>query len=305
MLRRDWCSKARPTGPIEPAKTSMMLPTRSAPETMLRWDHPQVRELIQLAIAEDVGSGDITTDACVPPNSQGVGYFLPKQDLVLAGTELLPIIFRQEKVEILETDGTQVLTGQVFAKVTGPTRNLLTMERTALNFLQRTCGVASMTKRFVSAIEGTGCTLLDTRKTSPGMRVLNKLSVQAGGGTNHRLGLFDAVLIKNNHIDAAGSITQAVENCWPSGRAIEVEVRDLDELDEALRSGVRHILLDNFSPRRVAEAVERVAGRAKLEVSGNVSLETARDYAEAGANYISVGALTHSAPAADISFRLE
>ena len=305
MPRPGWFSKGRPTGPTEPAKTSMMLPTRLAPETMLRWDHPQVRELIRLAIAEDVGSGDITTDACVPPNLQGVGYFLPKQDLILAGTELLPMIFRHEKIEILQSDGKQVLTGQVFAKVTGPTRNLLTMERTALNFLQRTCGVASMTKRFVDAIEGTGCTLLDTRKTSPGMRVLNKLSVLAGGGTNHRLGLFDAVLIKNNHVDAAGSITQAIENCRPSGREIEVEVRDLDELDEALRCGVRHVLLDNFSPQQVAEAVERVAGRAKLEVSGNVLLETARDYAEAGANYISVGALTHSAPAADISFRLE
>ncbi len=272
---------------------------------MLHWDHPQVRELIRLAVAEDVGSGDVTTDACVPLQSQGMGYFLPKQDLTLAGTELLPIIFHQEKIEILESDGTHVPMGKVFARVSGSTRRLLTLERTALNFLQRTCGVATMTSRFVEAIEGTGCTLLDTRKTSPGMRVLNKLSVRAGGGTNHRLGLFDAVLIKNNHVDAAGSITQAVESCRSSGRIIEVEVRDLAELDEALRCGIRHVLLDNFSPQQVAEAVEQVAGRAKLEVSGNVSLGSIRDYAEAGADYISVGALTHSAPAADISFRLE
>lgn len=272
---------------------------------MLHWDHPHVRELIRLAVAEDVGSGDITTEACVPRESQSVGYFLPKQDLTLAGTELLRIIFHKEKVEIPEADGTHVRAGQVFAKVGGATRRLLTMERTALNFLQRTCGIATLTTQFVKAIEGTGCTLLDTRKTSPGMRVLNKLSVQAGGGTNHRLGLFDAVLIKNNHIDAAGSIPQAVENCRRAGRTIEVEVRDAGELEEALSCGIRHILLDNFSPRQVAEAVERVAGRAKLEVSGNVLLETVRDYAEAGADYISVGALTHSAPAADISFRLE
>ena len=272
---------------------------------MLHWDHPQVREIIRLAVAEDVGAGDVTTEACVPPNSQGVGYFLPKQDLTVAGTELLPTIFYEERVEILQSDGTHVISGNVFARVSGSTRRLLSMERTALNFLQRTCGVATMTSRFVKAIAGTGCTLLDTRKTSPGMRVLNKLSVKAGGGTNHRLGLFDAVLIKNNHIDASGSISQAVENCRASSRAIEVEVRDLAELDEAISCGVTHILLDNFSPQQVAEAVELVAGGAKLEVSGNVTLETIRDYAEAGADYISVGALTHSAPAADISFRLE
>ena len=279
--------------------------TQSEPQTMLHWDHPQVRELIRLAVAEDVGTGDVTTEACVPRDSQSVGYFLPKQHLTLAGTELLRIIFQEETVEILESDGTWVPMGKVFARVSGSTRRLLTLERTALNFLQRTCGVAKMTRLFVQVLEGTGCTLLDTRKTSPGMRVLNKLSVRAGGGTNHRLGLFDAVLIKNNHVDAAGSITQAIENCRPTGRAIEVEVRDSGELDEALSCGIRHILLDNFSPQQVAEAVERVAGRAKLEVSGNVSLATIRDYANAGADYISVGALTHSAPAADISFRLE
>ena len=272
---------------------------------MLHWDHPQVRELIRLAVAEDVGSGDVTTDACVPSQARGVGCFLPKQDLTLAGTELLSLIFHHEKVEVLDGDGTRVPAGKVFARVSGSTRRLLTLERTALNFLQRTCGIATMTSRFVEAIAGTGCTLLDTRKTSPGMRVLNKLSVRAGGGTNHRLGLFDAVLIKNNHVDAAGSITQAVENCRPAGRAIEVEVRDLAELDEALRCGIGHVLLDNFSPQLVADAVERATDRAKLEVSGNVRLETIRDYAEAGADYISVGALTHSAPAADISFRLK
>jgi nicotinate-nucleotide pyrophosphorylase (carboxylating) len=272
---------------------------------MLHWDHPQVRELIRLAIAEDVGAGDLTTDACVPLHSQSTGYFLPKQGLALAGTELLPLIYDDERIEVLESDGTYLHAGEVFARVSGSTRRLLTLERTALNFLQRTCGVATMTRRFVQVIEGTGCTLLDTRKTSPGMRVLNKLSVRAGGGTNHRLGLFDAVLIKNNHVDAAGSITQAVENCRASGRPIEVEVRDPAELDEALRCEVRHILLDNFSPQQVAEAVEQVAGRAKVEVSGNVSLGSVRDYAEAGTDYISVGALTHSAPASDISFRLE
>ena len=202
---------------------------------MLHWDHPQVRELIRLAVAEDVGAGDVTTEACVPVDSQSVGYFLPKQDLTLAGTELLRIIFQEETVEILGDDGTRLRAGQVFAKVAGATRRLLTMERTALNFLQRACGVATLTSRFVETIEGTGCTLLDTRKTSPGMRVINKLSVRAGGGTNHRLGLFDAVLIKNNHVDAAGGLTQAIENCRPTGRAIEVEVRDRAELDEALQ----------------------------------------------------------------------
>jgi len=278
---------------------------RSKPRPMRRWEIPQVSDLIRVAVAEEVGAGDVTTEACVPQDSQSVGYFLTKQDLTLAGTDLLRIIYHEEKIEVLESDGTHVPTGKVFARVSGSTRRLLTLERTALNFLQRTCGVATSTSRFVKAIEGTGCTLLDTRKTSPGMRVLNKLSVRAGGGTNHRLGLFDAVLIKNNHIDAAGSITQAIENCRRTGRTIEVEVRDSGELEEALSCGIRHILLDNFSPHQVAEAVERVAGRAKLEISGNVRLETIRAYAEAGADYISVGALTHSAPAADISFRLK
>ncbi len=269
------------------------------------WDAPQVRALIDLALREDIGEGDVTTDACVGADATGSGYFLPKQSLVLAGTPLLLLLYAREDVRILHADGETVRTGQVFARVRGKVRRLLTLERTALNLLQRTCGVATLTREFVSAIEGTGCTVLDTRKTQPGMRIIDKLAVRAGGGTNHRLGLFDAILIKNNHIDAAGGVREAVARSASAGLPVEVEVRNFREIDEALACGVAHLLLDNFTPEQVGRAVPHIGGRAKIEVSGTIDLSSIRAYAEAGADFASAGALTHSAPAADISFRLD
>ena len=269
------------------------------------WHHPQIRHLIDLALREDIGNGDVTTEACVPEDQEATGYFLAKQDLVLAGTPLLELIYIQERLDVALLDGSGVAAGKVLARVNGSARRLLTLERTALNLLQRSCGVATLTRRYVDALRGTPCTLLDTRKTSPGMRLIDKLAVQAGGGTNHRTGLYDAVLIKNNHIAGAGGVRRAWELCANSGLAVEIEVRDFQELDQALNCGARHLLLDNFTVEEVEKAVERVAGRAKIEVSGNLRLETIRAYAEAGADFASVGALTHSAPAVDISFRLE
>ncbi len=269
------------------------------------WDAPQVRQLISLALQEDVGSGDVTTVSCVPADKNAWGHFLAKQDLVVAGTPLLELVYDLEKVEILVTEGSSIAKGQVLASVSGSARRLLTLERTALNLLQRTCGIATMARQFVEAIRGTSCTLLDTRKTSPGMRMIEKLAVAAGGGTNHRRGLFDAVLIKNNHIDAAGGVKEALQRCSASGLPVEIEVRDFAELQQALQFGATQVLLDNFTPEAVASAVAMVNGRATIEVSGNLQLETVRAYAESGADSVSVGALTHSCPAADISFRLE
>lgn len=268
------------------------------------WDHAHIGELIELALKEDIGSGDATTEACVPPEMSASGVFLAREPMILAGTPLLNRLYGGCRVDLLGSDGDSLREDQVFARVEGPCRNLLTIERTALNLLQRASGIATLTRRFVRKIAGTGCTLLDTRKTSPGMRMVAKLAVRAGGGTNHRMGLYDAILVKNNHITVAGGVSQAIGLCRPSRLPVEVEVRSLDELAEALDCGCRHVLLDNFSPSQVAVAVRQVRGRAKVEVSGNVVLETLRDYAMAGADYISVGALTHSARAMDISFRI-
>lgn len=286
----------RPTSDRQPAR---------GPGTSLRWHDSRIRKLIQRALDEDVGTGDVTTAACVPAEAVGHGVFLTRQPLVLAGTELLPLIYQDAEVDVLHRDGCELDSEVVFARITGSARRLLTLERTALNLLQRTCGVATLTRQYVKALDGTGCTLLDTRKTAPGMRLIDKLAVRAGGGTNHRMGLYDAILIKNNHIDMAGSVTRAVHACQQSGLPVEVEVRNFEELDEALACGVRHVLLDNFTSDQVVRAVGVIAGRAKIEVSGTINLGTIRKYAEAGADFASVGALTHSAPAADISFRFE
>lgn len=275
------------------------------PSSGLRWDDPRIRGLIQRTLDEDVGTGDVTTGACIPAVAVGRGIFLTRQPLVLAGTQLLPLIYEDEDVNILHRDGSELGSEEVFARVSGSASRLLTLERTSLNLLQRACGVATLTRQFVKALDGTTCKLLDTRKTAPGMRLIDKLAVRAGGGTNHRMGLYDAILIKNNHIDMAGSVTRAVDACRQSGLPVEVEVRNLEELDEALACGVLHVLLDNFTPQQVTRAVGVIAGRAKIEVSGMITLATIRKYAEAGADFASVGALTHSAPAADISFRFE
>ena len=289
--------------------TNFAIPRPVAPNSdlaaNLTWDHPDILDLVERALSEDIGSGDVTTEACVPADQQASGYFLTREPLVLAGTSLLELIYRQEAVAVDYSDGHYLETETVFARVTGSARRLLTLERTAPNLLQRTSGIATATRQFVEAVEGTNCRVLDTRKTAPGMRRLEKLAVRAGGGVNHRIGLFDAILIKNNHITAAGGVTQALANCRERELPIELEVRTFDELREALANQADHLLLDNFTPTEVHQAVALIDGRATIEVSGNITLDTIRAYAEAGANFASAGALTHSARAVDISFRLD
>ena len=271
----------------------------------MSWDHPEIRAAIERALAEDVGSGDVTTESCVPADHEAAGFFLTREPLTVAGLDLLRLIYTEEGLEILCTDGDRLEAETTFARVRGKARRLLTLERTALNFLQRTCGIATQAARYAAAVEGTGVKVLDTRKTIPGLRRVEKLSVRAGGCHNHRFGLFDAILIKNNHIAAAGGVAEALERCRDSGLSVEIEVRTFEELDEALNAGAHHLLLDNFSVDGIRKAVERIGGRAKAEVSGGVTLETVRAYAETGVDFVSCGALTHSAPAADISFRIE
>ena len=270
----------------------------------MSWQHPEITDAIRRALAEDIGSGDITTEACVDEDQTAEGFFLTREPLVLAGVEIIPEIYSQERVELLQSSGDQLDTDTVVARVSGSARRLLPLERTALNFLQRLSGVATLARQFVDAVEGTRCKVLDTRKTTPGLRRLEKLAARAGGIVNHRLGLFDAILIKNNHITAAGGVRQALAKTRSRGHKVEIEVRTFDELKQALEGGAGHLLLDNFTVEQVREAVAMIAGRAVIEVSGGMRLDNVRGYAEAGAGYVSAGAITHSAPAVDISFRL-
>ncbi len=271
--------------------------------------HPDSQQLIQLALAEDIGTGDVTTAACVSEDTRARGYFLARQPLVLAGTDVLRAVYDArggvDHLELLREDGDYIEEGERFAEVVGWARTLLECERVALNFLQRLSGVATVARQYAELVEGTKCKVLDTRKTTPGMRRLEKDAARAGGVVNHRIGLYDAVLIKNNHIAAAGGVRQALEAARGCGLPVEIEVRELDELHEALAYGATHLLLDNLSPQQAGEWIHIVNGRAKVELSGGITLDSARDYAEAGADFVSVGAITHSAPAVDISFRLE
>jgi nicotinate-nucleotide pyrophosphorylase (carboxylating) len=270
--------------------------------------HPEVRGAVERALAEDIGSGDITSQLTVPENLQAHGSFLAKQKLVLAGIELLPLVYeicRGATVQLLKASGDCIKSGDILAKVSGPARILLEAERVALNFLQRLSGVATLARQYADAVAGTKARVLDTRKTTPGLRRLEKMAAAAGGATNHRKGLFDAILIKNNHITAAGGVTQALQNARSFVGPVEIEVRTRAELDEALAAGARHLLLDNLSPAEAAEWILHIAGRAKVELSGGIALDTIRAYAEAGPDFISCGAITHSATAVDISFRLE
>jgi nicotinate-nucleotide pyrophosphorylase (carboxylating) len=264
-----------------------------------------MRDLIRLALEEDIGAGDVTTDACIPPDRQARGRFLAREPLVVAGLELLTEIY-ERPVTLLKANGDRCADGDILAMIEGPARLLLTRERVALNFLQRLSGVATLARRFADAVAGTKCRVLDTRKTTPGFRILEKAAAAAGGVTNHRMGLYDAILIKNNHISAAGGVGAAIEGVRAvSSLPIEIEVRRRAELREALDAGAMHLLLDNLSPAEAAEWVREIDGRAKVELSGGITLETVRAYAEAGADYVSSGAITHSARAMDISFRLE
>jgi nicotinate-nucleotide pyrophosphorylase (carboxylating) len=271
----------------------------------------QLTPIIQRALDEDLGDGDVTTVCTIPADATLTGRFIAKADGVIAGLEVARLTFDliDERVQVaLSTDdGDLVTKGQVFGTVNGPTRALLSGERTALNFMQRMSGIATMTHQFVEAAKPHKAVILDTRKTAPGLRQLDKWAVKLGGGENHRIGLFDMVLIKNNHITAVGSITVAinrVRECDDRHRPIEVEVRTLDELREALALQPDRILLDNMNLDQMRQAVEIAAGRVPLEASGNVTLETVNAIAATGVDFISSGALTHSVKALDVSLTL-
>ncbi len=268
------------------------------------------RDLVRRALAEDVGAGDVTTTATVPPEVRARGQIVAKQPLVLAGLDVAAEAFRQLDPDAVVTarrrDGERCAPGEVVAEVRGRAPALLTAERTALNFLQRLSGIATLTRQFVDAAGGAS-TILDTRKTTPGLRALEKYAVRAGGGTNHRMGLYDGILIKENHARLAGGIAEAVRRARRAapGRPVEVEAHSLAEVDAAIAAGADIVLVDNLTLDQTREAVRRCRGRARVEISGGVTLDRVADLAATGADWISAGALTHSAPAADLSFELE
>jgi nicotinate-nucleotide pyrophosphorylase (carboxylating) len=267
----------------------------------------EILDCLKRALDEDVGPGDATTNSIVSRDARLVGQIVAKQDGVIAGLDVAREVFRllDEKIELTACvdEGVSVTRSTVIADLAGPARALLTGERTALNFVGRMSGIATLTRQFVDAVAGTGATILDTRKTAPGLRVLDKLAVRRGGAQNHRFGLFDMILIKDNHIDFAGSLAEAVRRARNSGTTLEIEVetRTLAEFQSALDLGVKRVLLDNMQPDVLRAAVKLSAGRAILEASGNVTLENVRAIAETGVDFISVGALTHSARVFDVS----
>lgn len=271
---------------------------------------PEIIACIRRALAEDIGPGDATTNSIVPADALSAGQIIAKAAGVVAGLDVAAAAFRlvDERIAFapLVAEGAAVTNRQLLAEVAGPARGLLTAERTALNFLGRMSGIATLTRRFVDAVAGTRAVILDTRKTAPGLRLLDKLAVARGGGQNHRIGLYDMILIKDNHIDFAGSLAEAVRRARAvhSGLAIEVEARTLDDVRAALDLGVERILLDNMTLDTMRQAVALTAGRAQLEASGNVTLDTVRAIAETGVDFISSGALTHSVQVLDVSFDL-
>jgi nicotinate-nucleotide pyrophosphorylase (carboxylating) len=269
---------------------------------------PVVDRLLRTALEEDIGSGDVTTAATIAPGTAARAQLVAKEDFVLAGIEVARRVFElldpQVAFEGLIADGQSVRRGEVLAWLKGDAASLLQGERVALNLLQRLSGVATLTARFVKAVEGTGAIIVDTRKTTPGLRALEKYAVRAGGGGNHRMALYDGVLIKENHVAAAGGITAAVTRARrhvPHTLKVEVEVRDLAEVKEAMAAGADILLLDNMDLKQLKAAVEQVGGRAVTEASGGVNLDTVRAIAETGVDLISVGALTHSYRSVDIS----
>lgn len=273
-----------------------------------------IDRLIDLAFAEDIGDGDHTTLSCIPPTAMGKSKLLIKEEGVLAGMEIAREIFHRFdptlQVEVLIHDGTTVKPGDVAMIVSGKVQSLLQTERLMLNVMQRMSGIATMTKRYVNQLAGTKTRVLDTRKTTPGMRMLEKMAVKIGGGVNHRIGLFDMILIKDNHVDFAGGITAAIDRartyCKEKGKdlKIEIEVRNFDELLEVLNhGGVDRIMLDNFTPEDTQKAVAMINGQYEIESSGGITFDTLREYAECGVDFISVGALTHSVKGLDMSFK--
>jgi len=270
--------------------------------------------LIELAFAEDIGDGDHTTLCCIPEDATGSSHLLIKEDGILAGVEVAKNVFAAFdptlKVEVRIPDGSPVKVGDIAMVVTGKTRSLLQTERLMLNIMQRMSGIATMTRQYVERIKGTHTRILDTRKTAPGLRMLEKQAVEIGGGTNHRIGLFDMILLKDNHIDFAGGIENAIDRCHRYLKdkkldlKIEIEVRDFGELQRVLdKGGVDRVMLDNFSVPDTRKAVKLIAGRVETESSGGITFDTIRDYAEQGVDFISVGALTHSVKGLDMSFK--
>jgi len=272
-----------------------------------------LRHLVVACLAEDIGRGDVTTTSVVAAQQSGRARIEARSSCIVAGIEAAAACFEVVSEGTLEfkavvADGGRVEAGDVIARIEGPLAPILTAERTALNLLARLCGVATETALYVGAIEGTDAHIVDTRKTTPGLRALQKYAVAVGGGVNHRFGLDDGVLIKDNHVVAAGGVAEAVNRARtnaPHGLRIEVEVTTLEELDQALEAGADVVLLDNMTPEAVAEAASRSGGRALLEVSGGINLDTVRSYAVRGVDLISVGALTHSAPSIDLALELE
>lgn len=273
-----------------------------------------VDRLIDLAFAEDIGDGDHTTLCCIPEDAMGAQKLLVKEDGIIAGIEVAKKIFHrfdpELQMEQLMNDGDAVKVGDVAFVVRGKVRSLLQTERLMLNVMQRMSGIATTTARYMKELEGTKCKVLDTRKTTPGMRMLEKEAVKIGGGMNHRIGLFDMILLKDNHVDFAGGIKNALDRCQAylkekgKNLKIEIEVRNFDELKQALdHGGADRIMLDNFSVENTRKAVEIIGGRCEVESSGGITLQTIRGYALCGVDYVSVGALTHSVKGLDLSFK--
>ncbi len=273
-----------------------------------------IDRLIDLAFAEDIGDGDHTTLSCIPATAMGKSKLLIKEAGVLAGMEIAKEIFHrfdpEMKVEVFINDGAEVKPGDVAMVVEGKVQSLLQTERLMLNVMQRMSGIATMTRKYVKQLEGTNCRVLDTRKTTPGLRMLEKAAVKIGGGVNHRIGLFDMILLKDNHVDFAGGIDKAIsrakEYCKEKGKdlKIEIEVRNFDELQQVLAiGGIDRIMLDNFNTEDTRKAVAMIDGKYETESSGGITFDTLRDYALCGVDYISVGALTHSVKGLDMSFK--
>jgi len=290
------------------------MPTESGSELGLGTSQSlsdEITDCIRRALAEDIGTGDATTDSIVPANAHVEALIKAKQNGVVAGLDVAAAVFHSldETVRLSAnvTEGSKVESGTVVATISGAARTVLTGERTALNFLGRMSGIATLTRQFVDQIAGTSARILDTRKTAPGLRAIDKLAVRRGGGHNHRFGLYDMILIKDNHIDHAGSIARAVELARAAGEQLEIEVetRTLENVKDAIALGVSRILLDNMSVEMMREAVEETRGRAILEASGNVTLASVRQIAETGVDFISVGELTHSARVFDFSLLVQ
>jgi nicotinate-nucleotide pyrophosphorylase (carboxylating) len=275
-------------------------------------DLEKITSTLETALKEDIGDGDFTTLYTVPEDLESTGKLIAKQEGILAGIDVAFHVFKLLDSEIKtikrKEDGEKVVSGEIIGEIQGNTRTILTGERVALNFLQRLCGIATLTYQFVSKIIHTNATLLDTRKTTPGLRYLEKYAVSVGQGTNHRFGLFDMIMIKENHIEAAGGITEAVNRVREKDTRnlkIEVETKNLEEVEEAVSLNVHRILLDNMDIQTLKKAVAMVDSRIPLEASGGINLETITAVAETGVDYISVGAVTHSAPSLDISLIIE